>query len=119
MSSSGKYRRRRPLLSGTLLFLGVTGEYALPFPVAPQEPQPFIISVNADLVVLHASVRDRGGGFASGLSKASFEIFEEGVRQEIRLFSHEDVPVTVGLIVDHSGSMDKKLPDVIERRGHL
>ena len=113
MSTSGQYRLRRPL-SATILFLAVTVEYAMPLPVAPQEPEPFRISVNADLVVLHASVRDRSGGFASGLNKASFEIFEEGVRQEIRLFHHEDVPVTVGLIVDHSGSMDKKLPDVIE-----
>ncbi|MBK7930867.1 MAG: hypothetical protein IPJ98_26350 [Bryobacterales bacterium] len=34
----------------------------------------------------------------------------------MRLFSHEDIPVTVGLVVDHSGSMRKKLPEVIAAR---
>lgn len=113
MSNSVNCRLRRPL-SAILLFLAVTVELALPAPTSPQDPQPFRISVNSNLVVLHASVRDRKGGFASGLNQTDFEVFEEGVRQQIRLFSHEDVPVTVGLIVDHSGSMDKKLPDVIE-----
>src|ERR1019366_1578996 len=36
-----------------------------------------------------------------------------GVRQSIRLFRHEDIPVTVGLVVDHSGSMNRKMPDVL------
>ena len=88
--------------------------YALASPAFLQDPQPYRISVNADLVVLHASVRDRNGGFASDLKQSDFEIMEDGVPQGIRLFSHEDVPVTVGLIVDHSGSMGTKLPEVIE-----
>ena len=75
---------------------------------------PFQISVNLDLVVLPVSVRDRKGGFASDLKEQNFEVYEDGVRQSIRLFRHEDIPVTVGLVVDHSGSMQNKIADVIE-----
>src|SRR5205085_8494909 len=37
----------------------------------------------------------------------------DGIRQSVRLFRHEDIPVTVGLVVDHSGSMRPKLSDVV------
>lgn len=82
--------------------------------IVAQEPASFRISVNVDLVVLHATVRDRKGQIVSGLRAQDFEIYEEGVRQSIRLFRHEDIPVTVGLVVDHSGSMGKKIGDVIK-----
>jgi Ca-activated chloride channel family protein len=79
-----------------------------------QDSRPdFQISVNVDLVVLQATVRDRGGRIVSDLREQDFEVYEDGVRQTIKLFRHEDVPVTVGLIVDHSGSMLPKLTDVI------
>ncbi len=79
----------------------------------PQDPQPYHISVNVDLVVLQATVRDNKGRFASDLQEQDFEVYEDGVRQSIRLFRHEDIPVTVGLVVDHSGSMRQKIVEVI------
>jgi len=69
--------------------------------------------VNVDLVVLNATVHGRNGGFASDVREQDFEVYEDGVRQSIQLFKHEDVPVTVGLVIDHSGSMYRKIPDVI------
>lgn len=78
-----------------------------------QEPAPYQISVSVDLVVLHAAVRDRQGVFVPGLAKEHFQVSEDGVRQQVRLFTYEDIPVTVGLVVDHSGSMALKLPDVL------
>jgi VWFA-related protein len=69
--------------------------------------------VNVDLVVLHATVRDRRGRFIADLREEHFEVYEDGVRQSVRLFRHEDLPVTVGLVVDHSGSMRQKLTQVI------
>jgi Ca-activated chloride channel family protein len=74
---------------------------------------PFQISVNLNLVVLPVTVRDRKGGFASDLREQDFEVYEDGVLQSVRLFRHEDIPVTVGLVVDHSGSMQRKLTDVL------
>ncbi len=79
----------------------------------PQVGEPFQISVDVDLVVLNPVVRDRKGQFASDLREGDFQVYEDGVRQTIKLFRHEDVPVTVGLVVDHSGSMKPKLADVI------
>ena len=82
-------------------------------PEGSQDSQQFQISVEVDLVVLHASVRDQKGWFASDLHEQDFEVYEDGARQSIHLFQHEDIPVTVGLVVDHSGSMRNKLADVV------
>jgi Ca-activated chloride channel family protein len=87
---------------------------ALPGVAGPKTaPPPYQLSVNVDLVLLQATVRDRKGQSVSDLNEQDFEVYEDGVRQSIRLFRHEDIPVTVGLIVDHSGSMRPKLADVI------
>jgi Ca-activated chloride channel family protein len=98
-----------------LLLIGIAGD-AEPL-VSParegHDPGPYRISVNVGLVVLHPTVRDRKGRAISDLREQNFEVYEDGVRQSIRLFRHEDIPVTVGLVIDHSGSMRAKLPDVI------
>jgi len=73
----------------------------------------YTISVNVDVVILHATTQDRHGNLVSGLGKTNFRIYEDGVLQTIKYFSHEDIPVTVGLVVDHSGSMGSKRADVI------
>jgi Ca-activated chloride channel family protein len=78
-----------------------------------QDPQEFRISVDVSLVVLQATVRDRAGRVVPDLIRQDFEVFEDGRAQPVRLFRHEDTPVTVGLVIDHSGSMHEKLGDVI------
>lgn len=70
------------------------------------------IKVNVNLVVLHATVRNRKGEFVPGLQKEDFHVFEDGQAQTIRLFKHEDMPVSVGLVVDNSTSMGRKRGDV-------
>lgn len=85
---------------------------ALPFFLYGAQDPP-TISVNVELVVLHVTVRHRDGGFVSGLQKQSFHVFEDGHPQDIRVFQAGDVPVAVGLIVDNSGSMAHKKPDVM------
>ena len=81
-------------------------------PPASGDQEAFKISVDVDWVVLQATVRDRGGHTVAKLGQQDFEVFEDGRPQEIRLFRKEDTPVTVGLIIDHSGSMREKLADV-------
>jgi Ca-activated chloride channel family protein len=81
--------------------------------VEPQVPSADHILVDVNLVVLSPTVRDRQGRFVSDLRQQDFEVYEDRVRQPIRLFRHDDIPVTVGLVVDHSGSMRPKMPDVI------
>jgi len=75
--------------------------------------QAFRISVDVNLVSLEATVLDRKGDFAADLHEQDFAVYEDGVRQAITVFGHEDVPVTAGLVVDHSGSMRRKLADVV------
>ena len=78
-----------------------------------QTQEPFQLSVNVNLVLLNATVRDRNGTPVTDLSEQDFEVHEDGVKQDIRLFKREDTPVTVGLVVDHSGSMRHKLASVV------
>jgi VWFA-related protein len=93
--------------------LAARGEGQLvPENATPEQP-PYSIAVDVNLVVLHPVVRDRSGGFVSDLTEQDFSVYEDGVLQSIRLFQHEDTPVTVGLVVDHSGSMRPKLNEVI------
>ena len=66
------------------------------------------ISVDVNLVMLQATVTDAMGRFVSGLGGDDFQVSEDGRRQSIRFFRHEDVPAAIGLIVDNSGSMSRK-----------
>jgi|HubBroStandDraft_1064217.scaffolds.fasta_scaffold03017_10 Ca-activated chloride channel family protein len=73
----------------------------------------YTISVNVNMVVLSATAQDHKNALVSGLGKDDFQVYEDGVLQQIRDFSHEDIPVTVGLVIDNSGSMKPKRADVI------
>lgn len=78
----------------------------------PNQDQ-YTISDNVDLVLLDVNVKDPRGGYVSGLSKGDFEAFEDGHPREITQFASVDTPVTVGLVVDNSGSMRLKRPEVV------
>jgi VWFA-related protein len=91
--------------------MGYAGDQTLSAP-QDRDSGPLRISVDVALVVLHATVSDRKGGFVSDLGERDFEVYEDGVAQPIRLFRNEDIPVTVGLVVDHSTSMRPKLAEV-------
>jgi Ca-activated chloride channel homolog len=60
------------------------------------------------LVVLHASVTDRKGKLITNLDKNAFKVFENGELQQVKIFRREDVPVSLGIIIDDSGSMATK-----------
>jgi len=70
------------------------------------------ISVASDLVLLPVNVTDTRGNFVRGLEKDNFSVYEENQLQSLTVFQREDTPVGVGLIVDHSASMESKLPSV-------
>jgi Ca-activated chloride channel homolog len=77
------------------------------------QPAPYVIRANVDLVVLQATVRNHKGAPISGLVQKNFQVYEDKVLQQIESFSHEDVPVTIGLVIDASGSMGPKRADVV------
>jgi Ca-activated chloride channel family protein len=89
-------------------FPALAGQQAL---ASANEEVPHI-SVDVDLVVLHATVTKHHAHLVTGLTQDNFQVYENSVPQQIRVFRFEDVPVTVGLIVDHSGSMHSKLAEM-------
>lgn len=64
---------------------------------------------HADLVLIPVTVTDNMNRFVLGLQKDDFELFEDGVKQSVTLFSDEDAPLSVGVVFDKSGSMSNKL----------
>src|SRR6195256_1194579 len=70
------------------------------------------IRVDVNLVVLHTTVIDDRGRFADALKQENFRVLEDKVEQKLSLFKREDIPVSMGLVVDNSGSMRDKRPRV-------
>src|SRR5262249_41296596 len=60
---------------------------------------------NAELVVMHVSVRDRGGRYITGLPQDAFTVIDDGKPQALEMFSADEVPATVGFLIDNSNSM--------------
>jgi VWFA-related protein len=78
---------------------------ALAAPSAQEPDAKPNFSTQSELVVLHVAVKDRKGGYVSGLSQDAFRVVEDRRPQEISFFNSQDAPVTVGLLIDASGSM--------------
>ncbi|CAN5487924.1 hypothetical protein BH10ACI2_BH10ACI2_16340 [soil metagenome] len=71
-----------------------------------------IIKVSTDLVTTPVSVLDRSGRFIPGLKKKDFQIFENGVKQDITYFQSEEQPFTVVLMIDISPSTKYKMDEI-------
>ena len=85
-----------------------------PAPTAPVESQlgQYKIQTQVSLVVLHASVLNDRSVFVPGLKQENFRVLEDKVEQKLSVFKQEDVPVSFGLVIDNSGSMRDKRPQV-------
>jgi Ca-activated chloride channel family protein len=92
----------------------ITAPWAHDRPASQGSAGPFVISKEVRLVVVPVVVSDKEGHFVSGLNAPEFRVYENGRPQQIRLFRDEDIPVTAGLVVDHSGSMAAWQPQVIQ-----
>jgi Ca-activated chloride channel family protein len=68
-----------------------------------------VLRVNADLVVLNATVLDKDGKFVSGLKRSDFRVFEDGAEQKVSTFATEDTPFAAAILLDTSGSMENRL----------
>ena len=91
---------------------------APPSPDAPKSQQPGQsggrIKLDVNLVVLHTTVLDDRGKFVEGLTQDNFRVYEDKVEQKLSIFKREDIPVSMGLVIDNSGSMRDKRPRVNE-----
>src|SRR6266704_3885546 len=72
------------------------------------DEQTTVFRADTRLVVLHATVVDKSGKFVTNLNQGAFHVFENNVEQPIKKVLREDVHVSMGLIVDNSGSMRTK-----------
>ena len=71
----------------------------------------YILRTDVEEVVLNATVLE-GNRIVQDLKEANFQVYEDGVKQNIISFQHTDLPVSIALVVDNSGSMSKKRPAV-------
>jgi len=72
---------------------------------AAQNQEGFTFRSGVELINVTTTVTDEDGRFVSGLRKEDFTLYEDGVRQEVTQFSNERVPVSLGIVLDASGSM--------------
>jgi VWFA-related protein len=92
-------------MDGTTQTQGQTG-------VITKEDGRFTLRTNAYEVRLNASVFDSGGREVDTLPESAFKIYEDGTLQKIVGFRHEDLPISLGILIDSSGSMYDKRPAV-------
>lgn len=78
-----------------------------------QSPDDFLLRADSQLVVVNVGVQDAHGTNIHGLSAEAFQVFEDGHHQAIKQFAAEDRPVTVGIVLDTSGSMRTKQAEAI------
>jgi len=80
--------------------------------VVGAQDQDSVIKVEVNLVNILASVRAKNGALIGNLEKGDFRVFEDGKEQQIRNFTREtDLPLTLGLLVDTSGSQQRLIED--------
>lgn len=85
-----------------------------PVPPLPEATPRAVFASRSELVALHVSVLDRRDAFVGGLPREAFTIYEDGRPQTVSFFDNTDSPVTAGLVLDNSGSMQRIRPAVID-----
>ena len=97
-------RRFRPCLLAVLL-LAIPQASGL----TQEQSDRYQFRVTVDLISLNVTVTDTGNRFVTDLLQDDFSVFEDGISQDISVFSREDLPIRMVLLVDTSASMDEKM----------
>ena len=117
---ANRFRLLPPALAGVALFVAMAvavcaqqrGPINAPAPAQPRLPANAIgqpLRRNVNLVLVPVTVMDPYDRLVTGLDADNFRIYENGVQQEITHFSEDDVPISIGLVFDASGSMADKI----------
>lgn len=88
-----------------LLPLSSTCSALLPTDLFPQEPPQNVIRVNVNLVLVDATVKNEAGQIMLDLKRENFELHEDGTPQKIEIFSRDELPLDVALVLDLSDSI--------------
>src|SRR6185312_4995942 len=87
-----------------------------PAPPPPQEPPPAggqqspSFRSGVELVSLNVTITDSAGRYITDLQQDNFQVFEDGVKQDVTLFNRTNLPIALALLVDTSASMETRLP---------
>ncbi|MBV8843045.1 MAG: VWA domain-containing protein [Bryobacterales bacterium] len=96
-----------PLLSRREI-LALLGAAAASAQTVLKDDEVPVFKAGTQLVDLHVSVLDKSGKLITDIPEAAFKVYENGVEQPLKVFRREDVPVSMGIIIDNSGSMRDK-----------
>jgi Ca-activated chloride channel homolog len=99
------------LSTASLLVTALAAVLLAPPPLRAQRVQPPSFGAEIEVVNLNVSVTNLQNQFVTGLAARDFAIFEDGIRQELSIFNHEDLPISLVLVIDGSASMDGKVKD--------
>jgi Ca-activated chloride channel family protein len=77
--------------------------------VGHEQESKYQFRVTVDLISLNVTVTDARNRFVTELLQKDFSVYEDGIAQEVSIFSREDLPVRMALLIDTSASMDKKM----------
>ena len=83
-------------------------------PAQGQPPVQIPFRAGVDLVSLNVTVADGSGKYVTDLTAEDFNVFEDGVKQEVTFFNRTNLPIALALLLDTSASMDTKLPTAQE-----
>src|SRR6266550_9422043 len=76
--------------------------------ICAQENPVTTFRTDTNLVSLNVSVFDKDGQIVKGLPQSAFTVYEDSQKQDIKVFREEDVPISLGLVIDTSASMSNK-----------
>lgn len=105
----------RPSLIASIIFAGLlllTSDLSLVAARFPPQERP-TFKAESELVVLHVSVRDGNGRYITGLDRDAFTLIDDGKPQTLEMFSGDEVPASVGFLIDNSNSMHPNRERVI------
>lgn len=86
-------------------------------PTPTRRPPTFEVGI--EVIHLNVTVTDGRSRYVTNLKSDDFAVFEDGVKQELALFNHEDIPISLVLMIDTSVSMQEKLPMAQEAAVHF
>jgi len=92
-----------------LLTAVLAGCLALPASSPAQAPQAPTFGTGIEIINLSLSVTDARNNFVTDLQQGDFAVYEDGIRQDLSLFTHENLPISLVLMIDTSASMEDKL----------
>jgi VWFA-related protein len=107
--------RRGPASRLVLLSLSAWLVARLALPQTQQQPPTFEVGI--EVINLNVSVTDARNRYVTDLENKDFAVFEDGVRQDLSLFTHENLPISMALLLDVSASMDEKLQSAQDAAG--